>query len=64
LAVYSFLSYLCYELGKLEEALEVIAEAMKLPGASEDNQMPRLRQAIEDALNQREAAKAQAAVRS
>jgi Flp pilus assembly protein TadD len=64
LAVYSFLSYLCYELGKLEEALEVIAEAMKLPGASEDNQMPRLRQAIEDALSQREAAKAQAAVRS
>ncbi len=64
LAVYSFLSYLCYELGKLEEALEVIAEAMKLPGASEDQQMLRLRGAIEDALTQREAAKAQADSRS
>lgn len=64
LAVYSFLSYLCYELGKLEEALEVISEAMKLPGASEDQQMPRLRSAIEDALTQREAAKAQAASKS
>lgn len=64
LAVYSFLSYLCYELGKLEEALEVISEAMKLPGASEDQQMPRLRQAIEDALTQREAAKAPGANRT
>lgn len=64
LAVYSFLAYLCYELGRLEEALAVIAEAMKLPGASEDTQMPRLRQAIEDALSQREAAKAQASVRT
>lgn len=58
LAVYSFLAYLCYELGKLEEALGVINDALKLPAAEEDSQMMRLKQAIQDALGEREAAKA------
>jgi tetratricopeptide (TPR) repeat protein len=57
LAVYSFLAYLCYELGKLEEALAVINDALKIPTAEEDRQMMRLKQAIEDALAEREAAK-------
>lgn len=58
LAVYSFLAYLCYELGKLEEALAVINDALEIPTAEEDRQMMRLKQAIEDALGEREAAKA------
>jgi len=57
-AAYSFLAYVCFELGKLEEALEVINLAMEIPGSENDAQLPRLRQAIEDALREREAAKA------
>lgn len=58
LAVYSFLAYLCYEQGRLEEAAEVIRRAVEFPGASDDQQLQRLRQAVDDAITAREAAKA------
>lgn len=54
-AVYSFLAFMCYELGKYEEGLETISTAIELSGSTPDAQLTRLRQALEDALREREA---------
>ncbi len=54
-AVYSFLAFMCYELGKFEEGLETISTAIELNGSTPDAQLTRLRQAMEDALRDREA---------
>lgn len=54
-AVYSFLAFMCYELGKYEEGLETIDSALELSGAAPDAQLLRLRKALEDALNERAA---------
>lgn len=56
-SAYAFLAYLCYELGKLEEALDCIKVALSLPDAPTDNQLTRLRQAVEEGIRDREAAK-------
>lgn len=56
-SAYSFLAYLCFELGKLEEALDVIKQTLALPDAPTDGQLNRLRQAVEEGIRDREAAK-------
>lgn len=58
-SVYYFKAYVCYELLKYEEALVAINKAATYPDAR-DAQLPQLRQAIESAIKDREAAKAQA----
>lgn len=57
-AVYSFLAFMCYELGKFEEGLQMIDTAIDLNGSTPDAQLTRLRQAMEESLRDREAAKA------
>lgn len=54
-AVYYFKAYICYELQKYEEALESINTAADLQD-EEDPQLPRLRQAIQEAIKDRQAA--------
>jgi tetratricopeptide (TPR) repeat protein len=56
-STYSFLGYLCYELGKFEEGLEVIKTAVSLPDAPKDGSLDRLKTALEEGVLQREAAK-------
>jgi len=56
-SAYGFLAYLCYELGKLEESLDCIKTALSLPDAPTDGQLNRLRQAVEEGIRDREAAK-------
>ena len=56
-SAYGFLAYLCYELGKLEEALEYIKTTLSLPDAPTDGQLNRLRQAVQEGIRDREAAK-------
>lgn len=55
-AVYSFLGYVCYELGKLQEALDAINKALTYPDAQKDKQLPKLKAAIEEAIRERAAA--------
>jgi tetratricopeptide (TPR) repeat protein len=55
-AVLGFLGYVCWELGKLPEALEAIQKAMASPDAQKDTQLPRLKTAVEEAIREREAA--------
>jgi len=57
-AVYSFLAFMCYELGKYEEGLETIDTAIDLNGSTPDPQLTRLRQAMEDSLRDRKEAEA------
>ena len=54
-AVQGFLGYVAWELGKLEEASAAVAKAMELPDAGKDAQLPRLKQAIDEAIREREA---------
>jgi tetratricopeptide (TPR) repeat protein len=58
-SVYAFLAYICYELGKYEEGLEVITSALELSDADQSSQLTRLQQAMEDALNDQKAKAAQ-----
>ncbi|MCF7688977.1 MAG: hypothetical protein K9M98_07775 [Cephaloticoccus sp.] len=51
--VYYFKAYLCYELLKFEEALVAVDKAAEYEDA-QDSQLPRLKQAIEDAIKERE----------
>jgi tetratricopeptide (TPR) repeat protein len=55
-AVYSFLGYVCWELGKFNEALDAIKKAQATPDGQKDQQLPKLRQAVEDAIRDREEA--------
>lgn len=57
-AVHGFLAYICWELGKLNEAIEAIDKALGFPDAQRDTQLPSLKRAVEDALREREAATA------
>jgi hypothetical protein len=52
-SVYYFKAYICYELQKFDEALSAINKAAEYPDA-QDSQLPRLRQAIEEAIRERE----------
>lgn len=54
-AVYYFKAYICYELQKFDEALVAINKAAELQD-NEDPQLPRLRQAIQEAIKDRQAA--------
>jgi predicted Zn-dependent protease len=55
-SVYYFLAYICFELQKYDEALTAVTKAAEFKD-SQDTQLPRLRQAIQDAIKEREAAK-------
>jgi hypothetical protein len=54
--VYGFLGYVCWELGKYDEALQAIEKAMASPDAQKDTQLPRLKEAIQEAIRDRESA--------
>ena len=57
-AVHAFMGYVCWELGKFNEALEAINKAMTFPDTQNDKQLPQLKQAVEEAIRDREAAAA------
>jgi len=59
-AVYGFLGYVAWELGKLPEAKAAVAKALKTPDGQKDQQLPILKKAIDEALRERENAKAAA----
>lgn len=56
-AVYGFMGYVCWELGKLAEAKAAVEQAIASPDSKRDNQLPKLRDAIEEAMRERDAAK-------
>ena len=53
-----FLAYTAFELEKFDDALESILKAEKTPEGAKDGQLIRLKSAIQEALKEREAAKA------
>ena len=53
-AVYNFQAYVAYELTKFDDALIAVDKALASPGSEKEPQLPRLKQAIEDALKERE----------
>jgi tetratricopeptide (TPR) repeat protein len=57
-AVYNFLAYVDYELTKFDEAQVAVDKALASPGSEHEAQLPRLKQAIEEALKEREQLKA------
>jgi len=59
-SVYGFMAYVCWELGKFPEAKVAVEKALTYPDAQKDTQLPKLKQAIEDAIREHEAAKANA----
>lgn len=62
-AVYYFLAYISFELLKFEEALVAVNKAAEFE-ENRDSQLPRLKQAIEDAIKERESVKNQLAAQS
>lgn len=62
-AAYGFTAYVAWELGKFAEALDAIDKALTYPDGQKDTQLPRLKNAIQDALREREAAKTVASAR-
>jgi hypothetical protein len=56
-AVYGFLAYVAWELGKLQEAAEAVDKALASEDASRDQQLPRLKTAIEEAIREKEGPK-------
>ncbi len=57
-AVYNFQAYVAYELNKFDEAAIAVDKAIASPGSEHEPQLPRLKQAIEDALRERALLKA------
>ncbi len=57
-AVYGFMGYVCWELGKLEEARDAVQKAINSPDGQKDTQLPKLKDAIEEAIRERDAPKA------
>jgi hypothetical protein len=55
------MGYVCWELGKHAEALDAINKALTFPDTKDDKQLPQLKQAVEEALKERESAAAPAA---
>ena len=53
-AVYNFQAYVAYELTKFDEAQIAVEKAIASPGSEKEPQLPRLKQAIDDALKERE----------
>lgn len=56
-AVYSFLAYIAFEQRRYDEALKAAQHALTYPESAHDTQLPRLKQAIEDAIKERDQAK-------
>jgi tetratricopeptide (TPR) repeat protein len=56
-SAYMFLAYTAFELEKFDEALAAINKTIASPDGQKDAQAPRLKQAIEDAVKEREASK-------
>jgi tetratricopeptide (TPR) repeat protein len=56
-SAYMFLAYTAFELEKFDEALAAINKTIGSPDGQKDAQAPRLKQAIEDAVKEREAMK-------
>jgi len=52
--VYQLLAYAAFELGEFDEALNAAKKAIEFPESKKDAQLPRLKQAIEDAIKERE----------
>lgn len=57
---YQLLAYSAFELGELEEALNAVLEAEKFPDAKKDAQLPKLKKAIQDAIEERKYKKEEA----
>lgn len=60
-AVYQAYAYAAFELEEFDEALKACDEAIKFPEGAKDQQLPKLRFAIEASIKEREFAKAEAA---
>ena len=60
-AVYQAYAYAAFELEEFDEALKACDEAVKFPDGAKDQQLPKLRYAIEASIKEREFAKAEAA---
>jgi tetratricopeptide (TPR) repeat protein len=58
---YQLLAYSAFELDKMEEALNAVREAEKFPDAAKDAQLPKLKKAIQDAIEERKYKKEEAA---
>jgi tetratricopeptide (TPR) repeat protein len=58
-AVYGFLAYVSFELMKYDDALAAAEKALTYPDSKNDAQLPKLRQAVLDAIKERELQKAQ-----
>jgi tetratricopeptide (TPR) repeat protein len=56
-SVHYLIAYTAYELGMLDEALAAISEAEKFPEAAKDAQLPKLKNVVTEAINERQAAK-------
>ena len=57
-SAYMFLAYTAFELEKFDNALEAILKAEQTAEGGKDGQLLRLKSAIQEALKEREAAKA------
>lgn len=62
-SAYMFLAYTAFELEKFDEALAAINQTIGSPDGQKDAQAPRLKQAIEDAIKEREATKQTAEIK-
>ncbi len=62
-SAYMFLAYTAFELEKFDEALAAINKTIGSPDGQKDAQAPRLKQAIEDAVKEREATKQTAGIK-
>ena len=52
-SVFNFLAYIAFELRRYDEALAAVDKAIAHSDSSHDTQLPRLKQAIEDAIKER-----------
>lgn len=59
-AVYGFMSYVAWELGKLYEAKDAVDKALETVDGKKDHQLPQLQKAIGEAIREKENAKAAA----
>ena len=49
------MAYVCWELNKWDEAKAAVEKAMTFPEGQKDQQLPRLKQTIEESLQERAA---------
>ena len=57
-SVYGFLGYVSFELTKYEDALAAVDKALTYPDSKSDTQLPKLKEAIQNAIKERENQKA------